>query len=347
MSMQWCDDFHTYGSVTAYMLNGLYAETTNAVLALDPDPLAPVDYVLNQQGGGGGGYTRKVLSAAQTTVGMGVRVWPAALPSAGEVPIFSFNDSANGTNVLITYTTTGQLKAYRGESVTLLGSSTGPVIVANAYTHIEAKVFFSETVGTVEVRVNGVAKITLTNQDTVQNAIVSCSQVSLRNGPLQPSLYYKDFFVWDGSGTRNTNFLGMVSVYAITEASDVSLNWATSSGATGYNLINEAPPVDTGYISAGTGPIPAASVMSLTDLPVDVTSVKALMTIARARKTDGGDGSLQVALKSGASTDLGADNPLTTAFTYYYDFSEEDPATAAPWLRTAVNAANIQFNRTL
>ena len=54
-----------------------------------------------------------------------------------------------------------------------------------------------------------------------------------------------------------------------------------------------------------------------------------------------GGGNLQMAMKSGASTGLGSDRPMTVAFTYWQDVFEVDPATSAQWLPAAVNAANL------
>jgi hypothetical protein len=94
-------------------------------------------------------------------------------------------------------------------------------------------------------------------------------------------------------------------------------------------------------------PAPAASKFGLSDLPTNVTSVKGLYAVNRSRKTDSGDGQLQVGMVSGVSTVLGNDRTITTSYTYWTDVFEEDPATSAPWTRTGVNAAQLQVNRTV
>jgi hypothetical protein len=98
---------------------------------------------------------------------------------------------------------------------------------------------------------------------------------------------------------------------------------------------------------ANTTAIPAAYKCSLQDLPATVTSVRGVMPIHRSRKTDGGDGNLQQALISGASTGLGSNRPITTAYTYWWDIYDADPNGAIAWTRLAVNALNLQLNRTL
>ena len=353
MAALWCDDFKSYGNNAALLLDGLYS-SESCSLSEDPDPLV-TGFVLGLGTVVFFDHLRKALPVAQQTVGMCARVWFDSLPGGALEPgFFRFDDGANVVHVSISITSTGVLRAYRNtpSGGTLLGSTTGPVITSNAWNHIEAKVKISDTVGTVEVRVNGVTVLNLANQDTANSADLTVAQVVLTPSSRTDlvfdtvKIYMKDLFIWDTTGAHNNNFAGTVSVVALTPNSDVALTWALSGGATGFSLVNESPPVDTSFISAATPP-PAIDKMGMTNLPADVTSVRALMTLARARKTDGGDGNLQVGLISGASVDLGADRPLTTAFTYYADFSEEDPATAAPWLPAAADAANIQFNRTL
>jgi len=353
--LQWCDDFKSYGTTPAFMLDGLYA-AASCLLVEDPDPLIS-GTVLKLGTVAFFDNVRKVFSAPAATAGMGARVWFEGLPGGAANPcFFRFNDGANNTHVSIAVTSTGVIQAWRGTqsfpSGTLLGATTGPVVTANSFSHIEAKVLISDTVGTVEVRVNGVAVLTLTGKDTGNSADLTVAQVMLTassRGDLATQeipIYFKDFIAWDSTGTYNNNFMGSVSVIALTPTSDVALNWTPSSGGVGYSLIDESPPVDTGYISAASPP-PAAYKAGQSNLPSSVTSVRGLMTLVRARKTDGGDGSVQVGLISGASTDLGADHPVSTAFTYYYDFSETDPATTNPWLPAAVDASNLQINRTL
>jgi hypothetical protein len=128
---------------------------------------------------------------------------------------------------------------------------------------------------------------------------------------------------------------------------DVSFNWTPSSGTTGYNLIDNIPPQDEVEYIAAPFPAPAASLFEITNLPPIATSVKAMIVVNRVRKIDGGDGSVQAGLKSGGTTGLGLNRPITTAYTYYEDVFETDPATGNAWTILAANAAQLYFNRTV
>lgn len=354
MAIQWCDDFKSYGSTPAYMVNGLYS-SVSANLVTDPDPTASGKVI---QLGTVSFFdsVRKALSTPSATVGVCSRLWLSTLPSSGSNPcLIRFNDGANVVHVSIAVTSTGVIQAWRGTQTfstgTLLGSSSGPVVVANAWQHIEAKVLISDTVGTVEVRVNGVTVLTLTNQDTGNSADLTVAQIVLAassRGDLATqdvTAHFKDFVIWDSTGAQNNDFLGSVIVTSLIPDGDDTNTWARSSGSVSNTLINESDPNDTDYISDAF-PAAAKQVNTLSDLPSNVTSVKALMPLTRAANSDGGTGNIKTGLVSGATSGLGADKSLTSAFSYYFDIFELDPDTATAWTPSTANAAKISFTRT-
>jgi hypothetical protein len=156
----------------------------------------------------------------------------------------------------------------------------------------------------------------------------------------------KDLVFWDGSGSSNNSFLGPVAVYTLKVNGDVSSGWTTSTGTTQYTLLDETTPDDTDYISADTT-LPAAAIFDMEDLGPDIVGVRGIQTMVRAKKSDGGDATLQVSLKSGASIDLGSTHNVTTSMKYWFDISEFDPATGSAWDPIAVNAAKLKVDRTV
>lgn len=119
-----------------------------------------------------------------------------------------------------------------------------------------------------------------------------------------------------------------------------NISWKSTSGFS-YG------PTEASFVSAADT-LPAAAEMSLTDLPADTTTVRALISVVRASNSDGGDGRLQVSLSpNGTNYDAGTDRPLTTAPTFYKDISELSPATSTAWLPSEVNSLRVKFNRTV
>lgn len=366
MAVLWCDDFNSYGTNIAYLSQGPYGEvgtiSSSPALVNDPDPLVVGSKCFQAGKSAQSNITdnnclRKVLPANKTTLGVALRLWMAALPAAEDMSVLPivFKDPLNAILFSLWVTPTGAIYCVRNGRTypgpTPLAQTSGPVLTANAWHHIECKAVFSATVGTIEVRVDGVAVINATNLDNIGTASPSgCASVAQvfdnDSSGAGVNWYIKDYVIWDSTGSHNNDFMGTVRVLRLPVDGDVSLNWTPSTGSTGWDLIDETPPVDSDYISAATPP-PSPCVMSFANLPPDVTSVRALMTFVRASNSDGGDGKLQTSLVSNGVDANGADRQITVADTYWADVQEVDPDTTTSWTPASTDAANIKFNRTL
>lgn len=352
MAIQHMDNFSMYGTggnasaAVTRMKDGIWAVTGNSSLVEDPDPtLTTTVFLPNGYGGLDVDWPRLALSSNQTTVGFAQRIYLTQLPTVNPNTVynapFAFADSLNTFLFWVSIGPTGAIYVYKNVTGTkvLVANTSGPVVTANGWYHVEVKLTQTD----VAVRVEGVEVINAAHGVTTpQYSLVG---YSVRN---DINIYSKDVVIWDGSGSNNNNFMGPVIVYSLAPTSDIALNWTPSVGTTGYQILDNIPPVDsTDYISAPYPAMPAAYQCGLSNVPSDVTSVRAVMTVVRAKKSDGGDGQLQVSVVSGASTGNGADRPITTAFTYWRDIFPTDPATGSAWTPSAVDAASMKINRTL
>lgn len=345
MTINWADDFKGYGTNPAFMSDGLYSHVS-LTLTADPDPNAAGNVVLFENFGDS---LRRPLSAARTTAGVAARYWFPSLDNSQAV-FLRFENVSIGINVGLVLTSVGGLQLWNGPPAgagTLLGETGGPVVTANAWWHIEVRCDADDTTGTAEIRVNGVSKLTVTGDTGTNYAQIEWAPNDQVHGNADQHFYLKDVVVWDGLGTENNDFLGSVQVIGEAPNSDVLTGWTPATGASQFAMIDNSPPLDsTDYLTAGNPP-PTPSSFGLPALPIDVTSVKALITQCRVRNIDGGDGSFQASLVSGASTGNGEDRPITSAFTYYEDVHELDPATNAAWIPAAASAAKLKINRTV
>jgi hypothetical protein len=358
--LQWADTFNRYGGPsTAMMLDGLYAgfDTSGGTSTLedDPDPsVVPTRKVFRTPSVSGFGAAtsgvRRALPTPRTTIGVATRFWASQLPfGVSRAMIISFRDVSNTTLFCLRLLSTGaiELRNQDGTGGTLYGATTGPVIPAHAWTHIEIKGKSDAAAGTIEVRINGQSVLNLAALNTGGASIaqIFIGAYNIAAAVPQDFYYWKDFCLWDTTGTYNVNFLGSVSVLDIDPVSDVALTWTPSTGANGWSILDNNPPLDdAAYISAAAA---LSNTFGLGDLPADTTSVRGLVLLNRSRKIDGGDGNVQMGIISGASTGLGTDRPITTAYTSWADIMEVDPATALPFTPSGFNASNFKLARTL
>jgi hypothetical protein len=346
MSILFMDNFSIYGTGLTgrqKMMAGIWAAATgNCILDDDPDGVSG-GQVLRLSDSGSASMRKVFDQGQQTTVGCHVRVYFPTIESTN-TSFIGFPDQDAAGQVGVRMDASGYLHAYKGS--TLLGSSDLPVIVADSWIHLEARLVVSNTVGEFELRINEDTVIgPLTNIDTQDTANTEVSGILLANGS-NNTVYFRDLICWSGDGAQNNDFLGDHSVVSLAPTGDTVLNWTPSTGSTGYDLIDETTPLDTDYVYADDAP-PGASEFELADLDPDVVVVAGLQTVVRALKTDSGAANLQVSLNSDGNSDAGADRPISTSATYYLDVSELDPATSAPWTPAAVDDATVSIDRTI
>ena len=341
MALLWVDGFDHYGTV-ARLLDGPYAETT----AVSSISTSNVRTGANSLLCFSNATLRRVLGGAKTFVGIGGAFYFTGLPIANQAQrIFDFRDATNFQQIVIWAQSTGTVSAYRG--ATHLGTSAAPVITANTYQHIECQILFSQTVGTIEVRVNGVTVLSLSGQDTCASALVEASQVAFAGGTGSGSnCYLDDIYAYDNTGSYNNTWIGDRRVLTLfPNANTATADWTAVGAATGYECIDEANPNDdTDYINAtASGKI---SQFGLQNTPAGVSAISGVVMVERSRKTEAGIGNTKMSIVSGASTTAGADKPLTEVYTYRQDVFETDPATAAPFTPSGVDSLQFKVERT-
>lgn len=347
MSIQWMDNFQSYGSV-GVMVEGTPYQYINGSIVTDPSGTTQVLQVGQSNGNANAGDNGVALPNPATAVGMAFRFYAPQMPtfSGNRMDIMQWRDISNNHLYVLTLETNGSLTIYDGSSATILGTIV-PVITTGSWWHIEAMVDYAT--GNIKVFVEG---------SQVLNATISVAATLIYNVGWSPrqSLnvfvaepYMKDFIVYDKSGTINNTAgsIGPVTVYRLNLVSDVSNGWTITGGTTVSGTINATPPVDTQYISAGYGPFPAAAVTKISSLPSNIVAVRGVMTLQRVKKSDGGVASYQADLISGSSTHTGTTQNPGTSFGYQYGVVELDPATGAAWTPIAVNNVEVKLDRTV
>jgi len=354
MALLWCDGFDHYG-VVGNLTEGAWAEVGIEISLVSDNPLPRTGSHCIKRiyaSTASNSRMRRVLGGAKSTVGVAAVFYYENLPTQPNTDMcFDFRDANNAVQVTIGLDTTGTITAYRGLSNgTVLGVTAAPVITAETWQHVEAMVTFSNTVGMIEVRVNGVTVLALAGIDTVESGLAECSQVCMGGAN---ALYVTapsrmdDVFCYDDTGSFNNTFIGDRRVLTLMPDADTAqAEWELVGAATGYGCIDEIPPdADATYLNA-----PAAtsqvSAFGFQNLPSGISAVNAVVVVEMARKTEAGIANTQWSAVSGAMETAGTDKPLTEIYTYRQDVFEADPNSGAPFTPAEVNALQIKVQRT-
>ena len=358
MSIQWADDFSRYGVGDAgrlNMLDGLpYAIISDGGPTTDPDATLPAGsrcFKVGRSNGNGWFNDNRTALPSPTTGVLGVvaRFWLPTLPnsSVNRPTLFALGTVDGSIIVRIIVQQTGAIIAVNSAGTTLTdGDTLSPVISPSSWNHFELK--YNNATGAGELYVNGVLRLNFTGGPVSQTAAIVYHSPRSDTVSAHSLLFMKDYIIWDGTGSQNNNIFGTVVVARYSPNADIALGgWVPSTGATGFNLLNKTTPDDTTYLSADDAP-PAAMRYGFPNLPSDVTSVRGVISVVRARKVDGGDAKLQVGLTPNATDyDNGQDRPITSSFTYWFDVSELSPVSAAPWTPVDIDNLEAKIDRTI
>lgn len=348
----WMQSFDQFGTDATQLTAGIFAEATGVSVA-NSAPTAP-DGTTSFLKFASNGLIRRNFGAAKTTVGFACRWYVPNQPTVNDrVCPMVFRDASNVPHLTIVQQTTGALAVKRGlAGGTQLGVTADGVIPSASWTHIEAKVTISDTVGAVEIRVNGVTVLNLSGVDTANTALIETSQIAqgFPTGAPGSLPCSTDWVAWDTDTSQAYNavadFVGDKQVFWQAPASDtIEADWTKSTGTVGYVLIDEAPPNTTDYVIA-TG-VGDKSNFGVAGLPAGVVLITAVEVVAKSIKTDAGTGTMRLNVVAGGVEQNGAAKPQTTTYTYYSSGPvARNPQTLAPWTPSEVNAMQLGLERT-
>lgn len=281
-------------------------------------------------------------------VGLALNLDEAAYSATCDFLRFS-SDSGATAHVTLNLNASGQIEARRGTVTgTVLGTSAAGSLVPLAgvgYVPIIAKVTLHDTTGAVEVWVNGVQVLNLTNVDT-KNAGTKAvlDSFSLECGG--PDLYLADVWLMNGAGSVN-NGIPSVKDFRV-EYLAPSGNGTTSQGTgsdgnstDNYALVDETTPDTADYVGITTDGNKDTYAMG--NLASTAGSVLGTQAVALAAKSDAGAKSVALVSRSSGGTEAdSADKSLLTTYAYKLAIRETDP-TGASYTIGEVNAEEFGF----
>ncbi len=293
---------------------------------------------------------RNVVAGEHATIIMGAALRRTNGISSPGQQLFVFESDGGATeHITIVATDAGLVEARRGGGTgTLLGTSV-VAVSEDTWHYLEAKVTLSDTVGVVQVRLNGVSILSLSNQDTKNSGTKTVlDSVSLRTtggtgGSNQDIVYWDDFYVANGAGSVNNDFLGDTRVRCLLpngNGNSSQLLGSDGNSTDNYLLVDEATPSTADYVGSAT--LDQKDTYAFGDLPDASGTIHGVQISAYATKTDAAARNLAIVTRSDGVDYDGSDVALALGTNAYVQhLRETDPDTAAAWTIAAVNAAEF------
>ncbi|MEX0594926.1 MAG: hypothetical protein WD512_00365, partial [Candidatus Paceibacterota bacterium] len=275
--------------------------------------------------------------------------------------IVGFKDN-NQRQVSVFVNADGTLSAYRGGTengtgggiggATLLGTSTFAISQDNWF-YIEFKATIDNTVGTIDIRVNGNNILSLSGIDTQATSNASANVIVFagnREGTSALSFdgadYFDDIYVADTQAApssyagRIVDFIGDVEVLPLyANANGATDQDFTPQGAGDHYVeIDETTPdEDTTYLESST--VGHEEFNAYQDMSTARTVI-GLQLVCRANKQDAGVRSFKLGIKEGITNRYGPTEhfPSAKEYIYHTEISDKNPATGNQWVAAEVNA---------
>lgn len=274
----------------------------------------------------------------------------AVTPAFGSLPSSRFFRVLGDNNTVVhlefEILDTASLQVRRGSGGTILGTTAPNLFTVGAtdFFFYEIKVVLSDTIGEVQIRVNGVTVLNLTGIDTKNGGVGTVFDSFTFSIPVTSTLVtiIDDLYVLNGAGAVNNNFIGDCSV--LTRFPDGNGFYSQGTGSDGnsvdnFLLVDENPPNTTDYVEFDiTG---EKDTYTFTNIPSG--TVFGVQQAAFAAKSDAGARSVRNIQRIGGADFSSPDQGLSVIPTYVgkFDILEVSPATAVLWTSAEVNAAEF------
>ncbi len=257
-------------------------------------------------------------------------IYPTGSPlAAADFVNFISTDGVTQLNVRIS---TGRILSLRRAGVTLVTGTNA--LTLNQWLRIDVQMTCADSGGIFSLYVNGVLELSFAG-DTRASGVALVDRIEL--GTYNQSWRYDDLVICNSLGSVNNGFIGNASVKALfpSGAGD-STEWSPTTA--NPNWQNMGSPTGTGLQDANfTHASGDLDRYALDDLGVDSTNIKGVVVTATTKRI-ASTKTVKLSAKSGASVSESAAVAPTAAWGIIDHVVESDPATAAAWTRTAVNA---------
>jgi len=347
MGITYIENFTAWASIASSFSEVDAMTNTVGQLSIQPGNRAASSCMQGSYVNNGSAWYHKNLLRTASTVWLTWRSSCDVAPGGSTcMSLFRFEENGGPAHVIIGYTPNYELCAYNHNKTVLYGK--GPILTQLSWHQFVAKIFISNTVGTIEVRMDGIATpiINLTGLDTQNGGAGNISRLVVGetialtspSAVLNSQSRVMDIAIWDNDGNSPSGWVGDVRVDDYTPSgAGTTTQWTPLSGTNFSNVDEAAADYDVTYVGTTTnGYIDTYAMNNVTHNPPNIYSVSPNVV---AKKVDAGAAQIKTKMISGATTSTGAANTLTMGtYIRYINHYGANPDTATAWTVATVNA---------
>ena len=218
------------------------------------------------------------------------------------------------------------------------------IAIIGTWHYIEVKVKIADASGTVELRQDGVTRLSYTG-DTQNGGVANVDRVAWASRTNGLDYRIDDIYILNEQGTINNDFLGDTRCYPLYPNGNGNYSQLVGSDGNStdnYLLVDESPvPSSSDYVGSAT--VGQKDTYTFEDLPVSVGTIRGVETRVFAAKTDTGTKQIRALVRRSATDANGVDHALAdSAYVTFQDMWEQDPhAGPGAWTITNVNGSEF------
>ncbi len=264
--------------------------------------------------------------------------------NSNQLSVHEFRFNGSGVNhITIRRNADGSVGVWRNGTSTFLGGNSTQLMPWGGWYHMQMKVVIDDVAGSVEIKVNNVTVVNLTNIDTRNGGATALLDQIVLVG-LNDSSFFDDFYLCNGAGTVNNTFLGDCRVQRLLpNATGTTTQLAGTGVTTGtwQNVDDAARPDSADYNSSATSE--QFDTYGFADLvpPAGAYTVHGVYAQAFAWKSDTADRGLALMVRSGTTDHEGAAQTVTTTGKNYGQVFQLNPVTGLQWSQTEINGGEF------
>ncbi len=225
-----------------------------------------------------------------------------------------------------------------GNGVTQLGSTATKDLADGNWHYFEWKVFSSATVGTSEVRIDGVAitNLTVSGANTLHTITPNLLYLgpNFRTAGEFTDVIFDDVSVIDWSGGAITDFQGGRRIWSVYPTGDSTVQYTPDTGATNFSQVNKQPLSTTHNVHDSTSG--HQDLYSTGGSPS--ATINAVQANAIGKLTSGTSNTQSATIKSSSTTSQGGNVNMAATIGWCFNCLDLDPNGSIAWTATSVNA---------